>query len=64
MFLTWLVFAFGAFAAAANVFLAYGQLVLTIGTDRNREKSLLHKRLVYKVSFRGKQLIEESALRS
>jgi len=61
-FLTWLILAFGAPATAVNVSSPDGRLVLTIDTIAT-EKDPVAKRLVYKVSFRGKQLIEASALR-
>jgi alpha-glucosidase len=61
-FLTWLVLAFGARATAANVSSPDGRLVLTIETIAT-EGNPVAQRLVYKVSFRGKQLIEASALR-
>src|SRR6266576_5950646 len=61
-FLTWLVLAFGAPATAATVSSPDGRLVLTIETIAT-EGNPVGQRLVYKVSFSGKQLIEASALR-
>jgi len=61
-FLTWLVLAFGAPATAASVSSPDGRLVLTLETIAT-EGNPVAQRLVYKVSFRGKQLIEASALR-
>jgi alpha-glucosidase len=61
-FLTWLVLAFGPPATAANVSSPDGRLVLTIETIAT-DGNPVAQRLVYKVSFRGKQLIEASALR-
>src|ERR1700731_4566764 len=60
-FLTWLVLAFGAPATAVSVSSPDGRLVLTIETIAT-EGNPVAQRVVYKVSFRGKQLIEASAL--
>ncbi len=53
-FLTWLVLAFGAPATAAIVSSPDGRLVLTIETIAT-ERNPVAQRLVYRVSFRGKQ---------
>src|SRR5882724_2661921 len=62
MLLTWLLLAFGTLAAAADVSSPDGRLVLTVDTTPTETNPAV-QRLVYKVSFRGKELIEASTLR-